>query len=155
MQAGEEVLAFNPTLERGYVKPDDFGTIGAGFETNDDAVFTTEIIRRFNLDKNKRRFLIIDEAHEFFSRKQCQYLWIGSRGRHYGLNIIGITQRGASIHPTFRSQCSVLYLFQCSLTDAKFLSDEYGNPALLDAPRLERGKFYKIDHNGLTTGKVF
>lgn len=155
MRAGEEVLAFNPTLERGYAKIDSYGVAGAEFETNDDDTFEHEIIKRFNLDKNKRRFLIIDEAHEFFSRKGCQFLWLGSRGRHYGFNIIAVTQRGASIHPSFRSQCSVLYLFQCSLTDAKFLSDEYGEPALSDAPRMPRGEFQKIDHMGLTTGKVF
>jgi DNA helicase HerA-like ATPase len=151
---GYEVLAFNPTGERGYMRPDDEhdNIQAAEWESSDPEIFAREILQR--LQTPKKRFIIIDECHEFFSRGDCAYLWIGTKGRHYGLNVIGISQRGALVNPTFRGMCATLYLFACSATDAKFISDEFGNPKLREATSLPPKHFYKIRHNELTFHKL-
>lgn len=152
---GYTVYAFNPTGERGYTRKDDYGCIAADFESSDPDEFVKKCMEFYNKNKNRELFLLIDEAHEFFSRKDCEYLWLGTKGRHLGFNIIAITQAGQQINKTFRSQCGIVYLFKCSLSDAKFMADEQGAYELKDAPRLERGYYYKTTINGVELQKCF
>lgn len=143
-----EVIALNPTGERGYTRRDEFGCAAAEWETADPDEFMYEVERRISTSR-KARVLIIDEAHEFFARAEAQDKnWIVTRGRHYGLTVIGITQRGANVNTTFRSQCDTLYLFRCSLTDAKFIADEYGNKSLADAVNMPRLHFIRLSVDG-------
>lgn len=146
------VLAFNPTLEDGYTRRDKFGCAAADFETDDAEIFEARVIEESR--KQKTFFVIVDEAHEFFSRADCKYLWIGTRGRHYGINLIAITQRGALINPTVRSQCASVYVFKCSLTDAKFIADEFGDKELADAAKLPQGHYYRLTIDGIDKGKL-
>lgn len=150
--SGYEVLAFNPIGERGYTRVDDFGCQAASWESDNPERFVSEVINR--LSQKRKRFLIIDECHEFFSRGSDANTWLGTKGRHYGLNCILISQRGALINPTIRSQCGTLYLFMCSLTDAKFLADEYGNVKLARATTLKPKEFFKVSENSLTFSKL-
>jgi len=153
-RAKEEVLAFNPIGGDGFTKRDKFGCAAAEFETDDPDKFAAEVARRV-AEKTKRRFLIIDEAHEFFNRGNSEFLWIGTKGRHNGLNLILATQRAALLNPTVRGQCGELYLFACSLTDARFLSDEYGRKELADATELKPGEYFRLYGNELTKGAAF
>ena len=153
--AGYTVYAFNPTGERGYTRKDDYGCIAADFETSDPDEFADKCVEFYRTNKTKELFLIIDEVHEFFSRAGCEYLWIGTKGRHFGFNIIAITQAGQQINKTFRSQCGIVYLFKCSLSDAKFIADEQGAAELKDAPKLQPGFFYKTTINGVELHKCF
>jgi len=154
--ARHEVLAFNPTGERGYTRRDDWGRAGADWESDDADDFAEHVLERVERDPARVRFLIIDEAHEFFTRADCQHLWIGTRGRHYGLNVIAITQRGALISPTFRGQCATMYLFHLSLTDAKFIADELGRKGLADEVLdLKKAEFMKVAGDELTRHRLF
>ena len=156
-EQSETVYGFNPTSEAGYSRRDSFGCVAAEWETHDADVFAEKIETEIASGKAGKRFLLIDECHEFFRRAEGrQALWIATRGRHFGLNIIGATQRGAEIHPTFRAQCSTVYVFACSLTDARFLSDEFGSREIADAVSLPVGSFLKIDRErNITEGHVF
>lgn len=152
---GHEIFAFNPTGEPGYTRKDEYGCIAADWETPDPVAFHDACVARL-AENAGRFFIIVDEAHEFFARSGAgDFLWVGTRGRHYGINIIAISQRGAAINPTFRGQCSTLYCFQCSLTDARFLSDEYGCVELQDAPTLPAGTCLKIENNTVTKLRVY
>lgn len=151
--AGETVIAFNPTGEDGYTREDTFGHIAAEWESWDDKEFTKKL--RSEISKKNRLFVIIDEAHEFFTRSQCENLWIGTRGRHYGINIIAITQQGQQINPTFRGQCAEIFLFACSRLDATFMSNEMGSRELEDAVRLPVGTCYRLSGNDIEIIKVF
>ena len=152
---GIECLAFNPTREAGYTRRDNYGCAAAEFETNDPEEFREEILNRIEKEK-KIRYIIVDEAHEFFARTDNNdTVWIGTQGRHYGLNVIAITQRGAQINPTFRSQCANLYLFQCSRLDAEYMFNEFGYVELRDAMRMPIGEYYILGPEGIDKGSVF
>lgn len=154
-ERGWEVLAYNPTMEPGYTVRDDHGCAAAEFETTNADEFMREVEHRISRDP-KARFLIVDEAHEFFSKAQSQdRLWVARYGRHYGLNIIAITQRMQDVHTTLRTQCATVYIMPCSLTDAKFAADEYGSKVLAKAPDLKPGKYFKCTPDGVVKGRVF
>lgn len=64
--------------------------------------------------------LVIDELDVSFSTGSMQknrknaFGFLCCRGRHYGINIIGISQRMHLIDNVFRANCSVFYLFRHS-----------------------------------------
>lgn len=150
---GETVIAFNPTGEDGYTKEDFFGHIAAEWESWDDKAFCKKLKE---LTKRKQKvFVIIDEAHEFFTRAGCENLWIGTRGRHFGINIIAITQQGQQINPTFRGQCAEIFLFACSRLDASFMSNEMGSRELENAVSLPVGTCYRLSGSTIEKIKVF
>ena len=151
---GQTVLAYNPTLEHGYTKKDSFDCQAAQFESDDPDKFVAEIYR-LRESGTKKIFLIIDEAHEFFTRADCKYLWIGTKGRHYGLYVIAITQRAALISPTFRGQCSNIYIFRSNRTDMDFITNEFWYHELdKKNMNLPKGEFIKIGENGISRGNI-
>lgn len=153
---GVEVLAFNPTKEKGYTLKDEFGCAAAEWETEDRDEFMREVVRRIK-EKPGKRVLIIDEAHTFFSRLEgTEYNWLATRGRHFGISVIAITQKATLINPTLRGQCATVFLFQCSLTDAKFIADEYGNSDFKKCSDLPRGQYLEISASGdVKKGVIF
>lgn len=153
---GEEVIGFNPTGELGYTRRDQYGCAAAEFETWDPLEFKAECERRIG-EGMRRRWLIIDEAHELIGRSDDNdTLWIGTRGRHYGFNIIAVTQAGQQLNPTFRGQCARLYLFRCSLTDARFMADQYGRADLAQqALDLPNGRYLRLEKGQLTEAGIF
>lgn len=150
---GESVIAFNPTGEDGYTREDVFGHVAAEWESWEDSKFVKRL--RELVKRKDRVFVIIDEAHEFFTRASCQNLWIGTRGRHFGINIIAITQQGQQINPTFRGQCAEIFLFACSRLDSSFMSNEMGSRKLEDAVNLPPGVCYRLSGNDIEKLKVF
>tara|TARA_Y100000296_G_scaffold25677_1_gene30172 strand:+ start:735 stop:1280 length:546 start_codon:yes stop_codon:yes gene_type:complete len=139
-----EVLAYNPTGEKGYTERDSFGCAAADWETADPQEFIDEVTERVNTSP-KKRILIVDEAHTLFAKKEgADYNWLATRGRHYGLSVIAITQKATELNTTFRGQCDTVFLFRCSLTDAKFIADEYGDAQFRECTQLPRGTYMKI-----------
>jgi len=149
--SGKKVFAFNPTGEAGYTRQDAYGCAAAEFETDDINEFLSAVTDELNKNPSGNLYLIVDEAHEFFKRADCETLWLGTRGRHYGITIIAVTQRGAQINPTFRGQCSRVFLFACSRLDAKFMADEYGRKEFETATNLAQLEYYQTD--GFTVDK--
>lgn len=143
---GAEVLAWNPTLERGYAREDDFGCIAAEWETDDPNELIAEIQERYNKEK-KSRVIIIDEAHELPSDLN----WLTTKGRHYGLTIIAISQRGAALNATFRTQIGTWYVFKCSGLDMKMVEEETGIkiPKDMQGAQLARFEYLKITIDGV------
>ena len=152
---GHTCFAFNPTGERGYTVKDDYGCIAADFESSNAEEFAEACEEYHRKHPDKELILLIDEAHEFFSRSGCKHLELGTKGRHKGFNIIAITQSGSQINKTFRGQCGIIYLFKCSLSDAKFMADEQGNAQLKNVSDLEHGYYYKSTINGVELHKCF
>lgn len=151
---GEEVLAYNPLGEKGWTRRDEYGRAGADWESADLDEFLAECERR-GTKHPRRRFVAVDEAHELFTRADCDAKWLATRGRHYGFNLLLVTQRCAELNVTARTQCLPIFVFQSSLTDAKLLADEFGRRELLDAPTLQKGEFYKVDDHGISRHKLF
>lgn len=143
---GAECLAYNPTLERGYAREDEYGCIAAEWETDDAEELIAEISHRYAREK-KKRILLLDEAHEL----PPSLNWLTTKGRHYGLTIIAISQRGAALNATFRTQIGTWYVFRCSGLDIKMVEDETG----VKIPRDDHGanlkalEYLKITINGV------
>lgn len=144
--AGAEILAWNPTLERGYAREDSYGCIGAEWETDCPEELVDELNRRY-LKEKKSRILIIDEAHEL----PRELSWLTTKGRHYGLTIIAVTQRGAALNSTFRTQCGTWYVFKCSGLDMDMVQKETGIkiPKNEGGSTLEQFEYLKISIHGI------
>lgn len=149
---GAEVLAFNPTLERGYAREDEYGCIASEWETDDFEELQAEIYERYQKEK-KPRVIIIDEAHEL----PTELNWLVTKGRHYGLRIIAVTQRGAQMNATFRTQIGTWYVFKCSGLDLRMVEDETGIkiPKGDDGATLAQGEYLKISIHGTEKNKLF
>lgn len=152
---GHMVIAFNPTLENGYTRKDAFDCIAADYETDNPDNLIREIHRLYAENTHKKIFVIIDEAHEFFTKGNCAHEWVGTKGRHYGLHVIAITQRAALINTTFRAQCSTIYAFRSNKTDMEFVKDEFWHYKLTpDKLNLPDGEYIKIGKGGVFFGNI-
>lgn len=145
--AGAEILAWNPTLERGYAREDNYGCIAAEWETDNPDELIAEINSRFEKDATKSRYIIIDEAHELPS----DLSWLTTKGRHYGLTIIAVSQRGAALNTTFRTQIGTWYVFKCSGLDLRMVEDETGVkiPKDENGASLQQFDYLKVSINGV------
>jgi len=153
--AGIEVLGFNPLAQAGFTRRNERGQVACDWETDDAEDFLDEVAIRCG-DDPRMRFLIIDEAQDFFPRAGgAERLWLATQGRHDGLNLIIVTQRAVAIHPTVQAQCSTVYAFACSLKDAQFAANEFGAAELAAAPELPPGRFLKRTPDGLTRGRLW
>lgn len=151
---GQIVVAFNPTKEAGYTIKDAFDCQAAQFETDNPELFVAEL-RRLYAQGHPKIFLIIDEAHEFFTKNGGEYVWLGTKGRHYGFHIIAITQRAALINTTFRGQCSTFYIFRANRTDMEFIRDEFWHKDLTrDRLNLQNGAYIKVSGDGVFEGDI-
>lgn len=149
---GAEVLAYNPTLEKGYAREDEYGCIAAEYETDSPEELIDEIKTRYQKER-KSRILLLDEAHEL----PPDLNWLTTKGRHYGLTIIAISQRGAALNATFRTQIGTWYVFRCSGLDMKMVEDETGVKIPKDdaGAALRQFEYLKITINGVEKRKLF
>lgn len=97
-----------------------------------------------HVDANQGWVYVVDEAGETATRSEQEMKNTATRGRHAGHQFFYLAQRQQDVHKTIRAQCHHLYLFACSLTDAKQFADEWGQPALGDAYTLGPGEFYHL-----------
>lgn len=150
--SGAEILAYNPTMEKGYAREDSFGCIAAEYETDDILELEQEIARRYAKEQ-KARIIIVDEAHELPPEAN----WIATKGRHYGLTLIIISQRGAELNATLRTQCATWYVFKCSGLDMRMVEMETGIkiPRDLQGSTLKKGEFLKINIDGVTKSSLY
>tara|TARA_R110002124_G_scaffold14054_4_gene63237 strand:+ start:1089 stop:1748 length:660 start_codon:yes stop_codon:yes gene_type:complete len=97
--------------------------------------------RPYNEGKDKRQItLVIDEMADMFpnrtlSAEQQSFTKLCRKGRHYGVNIIGASQRLAEVHTSFRGNQSRAYYFrQAEAVDVQRALQSLGTehkPALL------------------------
>jgi len=72
----------------------------------------------YNSGKDKRKLsLIVDEMADFFPNQGAKMLrhefyHLSRKGRHYGVNIFGASQRLAEVHPSFRGNARENYFFR-------------------------------------------
>lgn len=103
----------------------------------------------------KKRPVFVDEAGEVVDRSHiARTAPLATRTRHLGHALHFSAQRAALIMPTARDQCERAYIFRVSSTDARDLSNEYGNAALLEACTLSKGEYFKIDWHGCEKRKL-
>ena len=72
----------------------------------------------YNKRKNTRMLnLIVDEMADFFPNQGAkmqshEFYHLSRKGRHYGINIYGASQRLAEVHPSFRGNARENYFFR-------------------------------------------
>jgi hypothetical protein len=153
IREGVEVIAYNPIGDHAYTRPID-GRVYASSEYRDPHRFLEEIAKRIERGDGRPLFLIIDEAPTFFRKVNCPRAWLATLGRHHGINLIILAQHYADLNTTVRGQCERIYVFACSLTTAAMCADEFGEPELKSAPRQKRLHYMRVDHDGLTRGRL-
>ncbi len=92
--------------------------------------------------------VFIDEAGDAIGQYEKAMIQTASKGRHWGHNVFFVTQRGAQLSPTVRTQCRKLFLFNMALEDCKLLAREWNKPLLLEASLLPQGQCFVASRFG-------
>lgn len=72
-----------------------------------------------------------------------------SRGRHYGIDLIGVSQRPSEIHNRFRGNCTAVVAFRpATVRDVTVLSDLYGAEHREALRTLVPHEFLRLDAGG-------
>lgn len=86
--------------------------------------------------------VFIDEAGDSIGQYDRAMFKTATKGRHWGHNCHFITQRGAQLSPTVRTQCHNLFLFAMAREDTKILALEWNKPELMEAASLPAGQCF-------------
>lgn len=92
--------------------------------------------------KWRQSYVFIDEASNHCGHHDKHAIWLATQSRHWGHSCFFITQRGSLLSKTIREQCSFLYLFSCSKSDAQILANEWNKEKLLESNTLKPGEFF-------------
>ena len=112
---------------------------GATFMTTDQA----EFLRVAKL--SEQCALFVDESGIAIGRYAGAMSWAATTARHWGHKSHFIAHRLTQLDKTVRDQCSILYIFRVSKSDAKTLADDFGHDELGRAAALPPYYFYKTD----------
>lgn len=109
-----------------------------GYEGGRDRTKTTLIVEEANLGFPST---MLPPGRDGFRRLILQ-------GRHRGVEIVGVTQRPAKVHPDFRSNCSRLYVFALAdHVDVQAMTQIVG-PAEARAIRVQENHHYTVIEGG-------
>lgn len=113
----------------------------ADFITNDKTEFLEAVW------SNRSCAVFVDEAGQEVGKYSEVMNELATRGRHWGHKIYFICQRPKMISTTVRTQCSELVIFKNSRNDTKDLADEFVEPMILEADKLQKGEFILVRDN--------
>lgn len=94
--------------------------------------------------QSRSAMIFVDESGAVIDRHDDRLWWLATRSRHWGHSVFFLAQRAVQVPKTVRDQCSTLYLFAVSQSDADALAEEWACPQLHDAPNLPRGNFILV-----------
>lgn len=109
----------------------------------DDAEYFLATVRA-----SRQCAVFIDESGEMIGRYNEPMFWLSTRGRHYGHNCHFLTQRYVQLNKTVRDQCSMLFLFNSSMVDAKSLAIEWNREELRNANSLRQFECFNCQRFG-------
>lgn len=115
-------------------------------DRNWDADFVTENPDQF-LHYAKRSHshqLFVDEGATAIGRYNAQYQWLTTTARHHGHCATIICNRPQQLDKTLRDQCTTVYVFACSKSDAAIFADDFNEPLLLEAVKFKPGQFMAV-----------
>jgi hypothetical protein len=88
--------------------------------------------------------IFVDESGRMIGKFNNVMDDLATMGRQWGHKCYFITQRVKQISTTIRTQCSEIVIFKQSLADTKDLADEFVEPIINDAHKLEKGEFIYV-----------
>jgi hypothetical protein len=106
------------------------------FNTGDIDIFMDMV------KKSQSCACFVDESGEVIGRYNSEYFWLATRARHYGHRLHFITQRVSQLNKTVRDQCTDIFIFRVSPSDAKLLAEEFSDKNLLDAANLQQWEYF-------------
>lgn len=130
------VLVFDPIRDP---------TWGADFVTDK----MSEFLRIAKMNKNCTLF--IDEAATACGNHDRESHWLATQARHWGHQSVFISQRPAQVAKNIRDNCSKLFCFRISPSDAKIYADEWCYQEILNAPDLPQGECLYLPRFGQAT----
>ena len=83
-------------------------------------------------------------ALDKFDREQA---WLTKSSRHLGHQAVIIGHNLTDISKAIRTQCTQIYIFGCSRTDARDLIDEFDEDSIAECTKLEVFHFCRIISN--------
>ena len=93
------------------------------------------------MEKHEGEALVfIDEADDIMAHRFIENTRLVRRGRHFGWQIVLITQRPHLISPSARTQCGVAFVFRLAREDSRAIGQEFGHNDL-HQEELDRGDF--------------
>lgn len=92
--------------------------------------------------------VFIDEAGDAIGQYDRAMIQTATKGRHWGHNVHFVTQRGAQLSPTVRTQCRNLFLFNMAREDCEILAREWNKPELIEAALLPQGQCFMATRFG-------
>lgn len=95
---------------------------------------------------NKNCKLFIDESGQEIGRYNQEMFFLATQARHWGHISHFISQRAQSVNKTVRDQCSELYAFRQSKTDADILAGDFAQEKLKDLCKLKKYEFLKCSN---------
>lgn len=126
--------------------------ISTGWEKGSIMVASIEdLITIAKQKEHQNSLLVIDESALSFNRFDPTQFWVAKASRHNGHASIFIGQNLVDVPKGVRSQCTQIFIFSSSRSDAKDLADEYDNDVLLGITRLPKFHFYRV----VSTGAIF
>lgn len=90
---------------------------------------------------NKSCAIFVDESGQMIGRYAPQMEWLATQSRKWGHKAHFITQRASQISPTLRNQCTSIFLFKQSPSDAKIVACDFVCEELKNAPSLLTGEY--------------
>lgn len=98
--------------------------------------------------------LFVDESGSTIGRgaDAARMHWLATQARHWGHRTYFIMQRITQVEPLIRSQCGEFFVFRCSMSDAKILTEETGDDIFLRVPELPR--FCFVHKKPFETAKI-
>ena len=131
--SGKGVLVLDPMHDAGW---------DCDFKTADKDEFL-EVVKL-----NKECALFIDESGQEIGRYNQEMFFLATQARHWGHTSYFISQRAQSVNKTVRDQCSTLYAFRQSKSDADILAGEFAQEKLKELSSLPKYHFFKCDNFG-------
>ena len=128
----------------------------ADFDGHVDEIYTDDGLFLRAVEATTRRAVFVDEAGEITNLSRVRETsFLATRSRHQGHVVHFSSQRAAGlVSPIVRDQCTRLYLFRVSATDAKVMADEYAAPELAGAASLGPGDYFAATHSGVERRKL-
>lgn len=127
---GENIIVLDP------INDPEWPTGDRTFRTHDPEQFLQVFWQ------SRQCHVFVDEAGDMVGRFDETMQKTATSGRHWGHSCYYISQRGAMVSITVRTQCRHLFLFSSGIKDCKILADEYNCPQLLQAVDFPAGRYF-------------
>lgn len=126
------------------------------FALSELCYFLRDLQRGFKFNQHQAKVtLFVDELNISYplgyhnSKPKNGFSFVNLQGRHYGINVVGCSQRVSLVDLPFRSNLSDLFIFRCAdVNDVKVAAQMLGSKFKQDIIELPNYKYFYKDISG-------